>query len=171
MSLAGKWPGIVREYDREAREIRVEIPGITDGAEELPIAQIEYPIGDKSPHTEIRILVGDKVWLEFECGDPRYPIITGWRNPNEGNVVGFRRFHHENIESDADETQKHTAGQGYTVLAGTDILNDAQNDILIKAGKTITLEAGQKITLKVGGSTIVIDGSSIKAKAATIDLN
>lgn len=171
MSLHGKWPGIVREYDRARREIRVEIPGITDGAEVLPLAQIEYPIGDKSPHTEIRILVGDAVWLEFECGDPRYPIITGWRCPNTGNSTMFRRWHHENIESDADETQKHTSGTTYTVLAGTDIKNDAKNNINIHAGQNITIEAGQKITLKVGGSTIVIDGSSIKAKAGTIDLN
>lgn len=171
MSLAGKWPGIVREYDRERRELRVEIPGITDGAEEWPVAQIEYPIGDKSPHTEIRILVGDKVWLEFECGDARYPVITGWRNPNEGNVVGYRRWHHDNIESDADKTHKHTAGTSYTVLAGTDIRNEAQKNVLIKAGETITLEAGQKITLKVGGTSIVMDSSSITAKAGKINLN
>ena len=162
-SLPGKWPGIVRVYEAEPRQIRVEIPGITDGSEEFPVAEIQYPIGDKSSHTEIRILEGDFVWLEFECGDPRYPIITGYRNPNTGNEVGYRRWHHENIESDADETQKHTAGTTYTVDAGT--------DILIKAGENITLEAGSTITLKVGGSTIVINGSSITAKAGTINLN
>lgn len=163
MNLFGKYPGIVRAYDRDRREIRVEVPGFTDGAQELPIAEIEYPIGDKSPHTEIRVLVGDLIWVEFLGGDPRFPIITGWRNPHVGNVTMFRRWHHENIESDADETQKHTAGSTYTVDAGT--------DILIHAGSTITLEAGQMITLKVGGSTLVIDGSSITGKAGTINLN
>lgn len=171
MSLPGKWPGVIRSYDADRREVRVEIPGVTDGAEEWPLAEIEYPIGDKSKHTEIRILEGDLVWLEFECGDPRYPIITGWRNPNTGNAVGFRRWHHENIESDADETQKHTSGTTYTVLAETDIKNEAKGSVLIKAGKTITIEAGESITLKVGGSTIVIDSSSITAKSTKIDLN
>lgn len=171
MNLPGKWPGIIKEYDRQRRECRVEIPGITDGAEEFPVAQIEYPIGDKSKHTEIRILEGDLVWLEFECGDPRYPIITGWRNPNEENVTLFRRWHHENIETDADETQKHTSGTTYTVLAETDIKNDAKGDIVVKAGKTITLEAGTSITLKVGGSTLVMDGSSITLTSGKINLN
>lgn len=171
MSLPGKWPGVIRSYDRPRREVRVEIPGITDGAEEWPVAQIEYPIGDKSKHTEIRILEGDLVWLEFECGDPRYPIITGWRNPNVENVVMYRRWHHENIESDADQTQKHTSGTSYTVLAGTDIKNEAKNNINIKAGSTIVIEAGTSITLKVGGSSIVINSSSITAKAGKIDLN
>ncbi len=171
MSLPGEWPGVIKSYDAERREVRVEIPGITDGAEEFPVAQIRYSIGDKSKHTEIEILEGDLVWLVFECGDPRYPIITGWRNPNEGNVVGFRRWHHLNIESDADETQKHTAGTTYTVLAETDIRNDAKGDIVVKAGNTITLEAGSTITLKVGGSTLVMDGSSISLKSGKINLN
>ena len=154
MNLFGKYPGIVRQYDRDRREIRVEVPGFTDGGQELPIAEIEYPIGDKSKHTEIRVLVDDMVWVEFLGGDPRFPIITGWRCPNVGNVTLFRRWHMENIESDADQTQKHTAGTTYTV--------DAQTDILIKAGQTITLDAGSKITLKVGGSTFEITGSGIK---------
>lgn len=171
MSLNGKWPGIVREYVRDRREIRVEIPGITDGAEELPLAQIEYAIGDKSRHTEVRILEGDEVWLEFQCGDPRYPIITGWRCPNVGNVTMYRRWHHENIESDADQTQKHTSGTTYTIEAGTNIREDAKNNINVKAGNTIVIEAGTSITLKVGGASIVINSSSIKALAGKIDLN
>ncbi len=162
-NLFGKYPAVVRVYDREPRLVHVEIEGMSNGSDEHPIAQIQYPIGDKAKHTEIRILEGDLVWVEFERGDPRYPIITGYRNANEGNVIEFRRWHHENIESDADKTQKHTAGESYTVEAGA--------DILIKAGKTITLEAGSSITLKVGGATIVIDGSSIVANAGTIKLN
>ncbi|MDQ7982229.1 hypothetical protein QYH69_33950 [Paraburkholderia sp. SARCC-3016] len=84
----------------------VEIPGITDGAVQLPLAEIEYPIGDKSANsahnTEIEILAGDTVWLAFENGDPRYPIITGYRNPRSGNPSGTRRWHHANIEMVAD---------------------------------------------------------------------
>ena len=39
MSLSGKWPAIVRSIDRAGRQYRVEIPGLTDGAEVLPLAQ------------------------------------------------------------------------------------------------------------------------------------
>ncbi len=108
--MFGKYPAVVSSYDRAARLCRVEIPGITDGADIFPEADFEYPIGDKSEHTEIRILVGDRVWVEFEAGDPRYPIITGFRQKRTGNEVGTRRWHHENIETVADQTQKHTAG-------------------------------------------------------------
>lgn len=106
MNLPARVPGIVRGYDPDTRMCPVEIPGITDGAVQLPLAEIEYPIGDKSANsahnTEIEILAGDTVWLAFENGDPRYPIITGYRNPRSGNPSGTRRWHHANIEMVAD---------------------------------------------------------------------
>lgn len=133
MSRDSRTPGIVDSVDRERREVRVRIPGLTDNADVQPLAEIEYGIGDKSEHTEIRILEGDRVWLAFINGDTRYPIITGYRTKHTDNEVGTRRWHHDNIETDADETQKHTAGTTYRV------------------------EAGTSITLLVGGSTVVIE--------------
>lgn len=103
--LAGKWPAVVQSYDGGSRTCVVSIPGVTDGAEEGLVAEIEYPIGDKSsrdPQTEIEILAGDLVWIEFIQGDPRYPLITGWRNPGGGNAVGTRRWHHPAVEVLAD---------------------------------------------------------------------
>ncbi|MGS0741346.1 phage baseplate assembly protein V [Glaciimonas sp. GG7] len=104
--LPARIPGIVHSYDAAARECRVDIPGLTDGADVLPLAEIEYPIGDKSKTgthaTEIEIVPGDLVWLAFEGGDPRYPIITGFRNPRSGNAIDWRRWHHANIELTAD---------------------------------------------------------------------
>jgi hypothetical protein len=141
--LPARVPGIVRSYDAARRECRVEIPGITAGAETFPLAEIEYPIGDKSRNgahaTEIEILPGDHVWLAFEGGDPRFPIITGFRNPRTGNSIGWRYWHHANIELNAD------------------------SEMLLKAGA--------KITLQVGSSTIVITSDGIKANGAAIDLN
>jgi hypothetical protein len=101
----GRYPAIVDSYDGPTRTCRVKIPGITDGAEVMPVAEIEYPIGDRSKgqhQTEIEILKGDSVWVAFMGGDPRYPIITGWRNPSVGNSTEWRRFHHANIEMTAD---------------------------------------------------------------------
>src|SRR5690606_39810837 len=105
MTRDSRTPGIVESVDRARREVRVRIPGMTDDAELQPLAEIEYPIGDKSEHTEIRILPGDRVWLAFINGDPRYPIITGYRTKHTGNEVGTRRFHHDAIETDADQQQ------------------------------------------------------------------
>lgn len=110
-TMPGIYPGVVKSYIAETRLCRVEIPGVTDGADVLPLAEICYPIGDKSKGTgslptEIEILVGDHVWITFIGCDPRYPLITGWRNPQIGNSVSWRRFHHANIELTAEGTMK-----------------------------------------------------------------
>ena len=101
----GRYPAFVDSYDGPSRTCRVRIPGITDGGDVMPVAEIEYPIGDRSKGlqpTEIEILKDDPVWVAFIGGDPRYPVITGYRNPGAGNSVDWRRFHHANIEMTAD---------------------------------------------------------------------
>jgi hypothetical protein len=143
-----KWPAVIEEVTvgREAREVRVSIPPFTDGAGVFPLAEIEYPIGDDSTDTEIRMVVGKPVWVQFIAGDHRRPIITGSRNPNTGNEVGTRRWNHDNFEINADVD--------YTVNA-----------------QTITLKAGSKITLVVGGTSITLTSADIVAVASKIKLN
>ena len=148
--LYGKWPAIVTAYNAVTRECHIAIEGQTNGGEDHLLAEIEYPIGDKSRHatmTEIEILVGDMVWVEFIQGDPRAPLITGWRNPIVGNSLGWRRWHHKNVQTLADD------------------------DMRLDSGKTIHIEAGTYIQLKVGGSTIKITAADITALAGKINLN
>lgn len=132
--LPGKYPAIVRGYDADARMCRVEIPGLTDGGDVLPLAEIEYSLGDKSRvganTTEIEITAGDAVWVEFIGGDARYPLITGYRNPQAGNSTGWRRWHHANMELLADTLMKLIAG----------------GDVLIKSGTHVTVQA-PKVTV------------------------
>lgn len=115
---SNKHPGFIRKVDRVRREVRVEIPPFTDGASELPIAEIEYPIGDDSKNTEIRLVEGRGVWIEFIAGDPRRPLITGYRNPNTGNVVGMRRWNHDNFEINANEVFTINAGAKIALIVG-----------------------------------------------------
>jgi hypothetical protein len=122
--LTGKWPAVVRKYRATERLVEVEIPGITDGHEDPLLAEIEYPIGDKSavdPKTEIEILEGDKVWIEFIQGDPRYPLITGYRNPASGNDAGTRRWRHKAVEILAEETITLKVGDSTITLTGGSI--------------------------------------------------
>lgn len=126
--MPGRYPAIVKTYNQARRTCRVEIPGLTDGGDVLPEAEIEYPIGDKSRAgtntTEIEITPGDTVWVAFIGGDPRYPIITGYRNPQSGNSADWRRWHHANIELIADAEMR-------LVVGGTSV-------VITPAGITIT---------------------------------
>lgn len=128
-SMPGRYPAVVKEYVPARRTCRVEVPGLTDGADVFPEAEIEYPIGDKSKAgahaTEIEIVPGDAVWVAFIGGDPRFPIITGWRNPQVGNDVDWRRWHHANIEAIADQLMKLIAGGDVLIQSGTKITGDA----------------------------------------------
>lgn len=107
-SIPGLWPGEVASYDGDSRTCRVRVPGITDGSNTLLEAVFVNPIGDRATdadsksHTEIYIKSGDPVWLMFECGDPRFPVITGFRTARAGNPVDWRRWKHANIEITAD---------------------------------------------------------------------
>lgn len=174
MNLSSRIPGIVHSVDRARREVRVQIPGLTDGASQFPLAEVEYPVGDKSEHTEIRIVPGDRVWLAFENGDPRYPIITGFRAKHTGNDLYWRRFHHENHEREAlagdikdiaTQDIKSEAGRDITEVAGRDITLTAARDIVLDAVRNITGEAGAKAEYTVGACTVTITTSSITLSA------
>lgn len=128
--MIGLMPAEVESIDRERRIARVRIPGLTDGATELPEAQFCNPVGDKSEHTEIRILPGDRVWLAFEGGDPRYPVIVGYRPRNQENGVDWRRFHHANFQFDAD-MQFVINAEKVTINAKTVIANASEKATVV----------------------------------------
>lgn len=151
--LPDLYPAFVRSVDRERREIRVEIPPYTDGASEWPIAEMCYPIGDDSPNTEIRVVVGMPVYVAFRGGDERYPIIMGHRPVNVGNEVGTRRWNHDNIEHNSDDNHTINAGKVVSVNA-----------------ESIVLDARTSIQLKVGGTLIELTAELIKHVSAAHEI-
>lgn len=180
MILPALYPGTIHSYDREKRLCRVEIPPYTDGAEIFPEAEIMYPAGDESEHTESRLLVGARIWLAFHNGDSRYPILIGFRPKQTGNDTLWRRIFHENHERFADDGDIHDhASQDINTEAGRDIVTRAERDISMSAGRNeirnidqeYTLEAGTKITLKVGATTIEIeaDKTTITSPQVMVD--
>lgn len=157
--IQGNWPGVVRSYDAAARTCRVEIEGITDGSGVLPEAVFCNPLGDSAGTTEIRIQPGDLVWLSFEGGDPRFPMVMGYRTPRAGNPSGWRRWHHANIELIAENTLLITVGattftvtDGLVTVAGADLIVEkniiCQQNIAalqnITAGQNISDQGGTK---------------------------
>ncbi len=179
--ILGMIPGIVVEYLPQSRECRVEVPGMTDGSGEKLVAQIMQCLGDMSERTEIEILPGDRVWLQFEEGDQRFPMIVGYRARNTGNRLDWRRWHHKNMELLFDETWQAQGPNGFVRMTGggNKIIANAAQEVEVTAGSKITATVGsakiemtdEKIRFSVGGSSIVIDGSAITMKAGVINLN
>lgn len=101
-----KYPAVVVSYDANTRLAKIKLEPLDDGADTQLEAELLYPLGDKS-NTAIEVLPGDFVWVEFEKGDPRYPIIVGYRNKRTGNDDLTRRYHHHgNFEILADNIIK-----------------------------------------------------------------
>jgi hypothetical protein len=161
----GKWPGTVVSYDAGRRVCGVSIDGLTDGATEPLEAQIMQPIGDRSGVTEIEILPGDPVWLEFERGDVRYPIIVGYRAKNVENAIGWRKWHHKNVELKFDALLK-LLGEGASIT-----LDSGGGTAAVKANSDITIDAGSSVTIKAGGCSITMSGGAISLQGSKINLN
>lgn len=155
------YPGFVRFVDRARREVRVEIPPFTDGASIWPKADINYPIGDDSKNTEIRIVEGLPVNISFHNGDPRYPVIMGFRNPHVENEVGWRRWNHDNIECNADEVVNINAGKTINLTAGETINLSA---------KTINVTGDTAINLVTGSTSIKLTAGQIQQIATILTM-
>lgn len=130
----GIYPAIIEEYlGGDSRMVMVNVPGLTDGMTHAE-AVLSVPVGDRPELTEQRILAADKCWVQFQGGDPRYPVVTGYRTPETGSQEGWRRWAHTNIETAADEESNHTAA-------------------------TYTITATDSITFTVGGSSFQLTSS------------
>lgn len=97
----GLYPATVKSHNVATKTCQIILNGVTDGTAQTLTAHIAYPIGDVSTHTDIAIHGGDLVWVMFEGGDMRHPIITHFRNRLTGNETDWRRWAHENIELSA----------------------------------------------------------------------
>lgn len=111
--MFGKFPAVVKSYNPASRECVIQTP-VGDEVD----AEIEYPLGDNSANTEIKIVAGDKVWCEFIQGDTRRALITGYRNPRKGNSSGTRRFYHDKIELIAESSIKLIVGGNVIDVTG-----------------------------------------------------
>lgn len=158
--IPGMLPAEVDSYDEDARTCRVRIPGLTDGSSVLPEAVIMPPIGDRSyatdgkDHTELRILPGDPVWVMFEGGDPRFPIIMGARTKRAGNPTGWRRWRHANIEMTADNE---------LVINAAKVTWNVSGDVIENIGGSQTTAVTGALGTTAGTSTLSAGSHAITA--------
>jgi hypothetical protein len=143
------YPAIVKSYNGDSRQCRVEVEGITTGGEDSLIAEILNPIGDKGHHTELQISGGDLVWVSFINGDLRYPLIMGYRNKDAGNSQGTRRWHHANIEMQANEQ--------FTVISPTITL---QGDVRVTGNMYIAGNTSTDGNITSAGTITDSDGNN-----------
>jgi hypothetical protein len=155
--IQGLWPGAVDSYDKASRTCRVSVPSLTQGSDILLNAVFNNPLGDDPGQTEIRILPGALVWLMFEQGDPRFPIIMGYRTPRAGNPVDWRRWHHKNIQLTAENQFVITLG-GTTITVTDGLINITGADMHLDGN----LLVAQNLMVAMGisaGTNIVATGS------------
>lgn len=170
-ALPGRYPAVVMFYDKVTRTCRVDIPGITSGGDSLLLAELEYPLGDKSRieegkfPTEIEILPGDTVWVAFIGGDSRYPIITGYRNPQIGNDVNWRRWHHANIQQIADVNLNLFAGELMSFTVGETVITLTPDAITITT-KDMSITSKLQIT----GSELTHNNVSVSSTHTHTDV-
>jgi len=152
---------IIRGYNAQTRRVKVEILGLTEGAEEFPEAELEYPLGDDTTETEIRLR--PLVWVDFINDDMRYPIVTGNRCKNAGNDTEWRRFKHENIQLEAFQDMVLTVGNNLEItVQGTTSINGTGD---------VTIESGATVLVKAGASTVSITDSGVTVESTTVDIN
>lgn len=152
---------IIRGYNAQTRRVKVEIPGLTDGAEDWPEAELEYPLGDDATDTEVRLT--PLVWVDFINDDMRYPIVTGNRCKNKGNSADWRRWRHENMQLEAYHDM--------VLTVGNDLTADVQGEVSVNAEGDIFLDSASKVTIKVGGSTIEVVDGNVKITSLAVDVD
>lgn len=150
-------------------------PASRTGPIRSPRPKFEYKAGDKAAHgqypTEIEILPGDTVWIAFIGGDPRYPIITGHRNPQAGNSVDWRRYHHKNYELICDQIIRLLVGNSVFQLNPDTITGSTTQALTLTIGSTSVSLTPNGLNLTCGGATVQMTPNSIKFNAGRIDLN
>lgn len=125
----------------------------------------------RSTTTGLEILPGDTVWIAFIGGDSRYPIITGYRNPQAGNSVDWRRYHHKNYALICDRIIRLLVGNSVFQLNPDTITGSTTQALTLTIGSTSVSLTPNGLNLTCGEATVQMTPDSIKFNAGRIDLN
>ena len=159
----GKYRGIVTDNDDPYRigRIRARVPDVFGLSAESGWATPCAPFGGNAAGFFALPSVGTGVWMEFEHGDPDYPIWSGclWGTSAEMPTA---------LVSPSEQVLIVTAG-------GTSI---TLSDVAGKAGITLETAGGAKITMTStgieldngNGATVKLNGSSVSVNDGALDV-
>jgi hypothetical protein len=150
----GKYRGLVRQVDEDLGRVTASVPALF-GEEESPWAMPCVPFAGANHGLVLLPEEGDGVWIEFEAGNPSYPIWSGcWWADGELPEPGSQKV----------RALVTTAGHKL-------VLDDDGNKIqLLHAdGAELTLGSSE-ITLKIGSSKIVLSSSGVSINDGALEV-
>lgn len=191
--LAGSWRARVERTDHPLGlyKVQVRVLGLWDAAplETLPWAEYRLPLGTRVNNGgAVPSEVGDLVWVEFEQGDTRCPIITGGclyapdrvlnmpheafaggqayshkrtdKQPKPG-AAGYHRDTVFSLNGVLIEIEKSGAFRLTNKASGSAVeLNNAGQFVLHAAGESFESSGGAKLQEVGGALTVIIKGDA-----------
>ena len=118
-NLYGFYPGKILSYNKLAKTVQVSIEPYTSGSENGITAKIAYPVGFTDTDLELSIVNNPDVWVFFENGQFKNPVVSFFRTKQSGSVQDVLRLRQKTIELIADEIkfitkQTTTTGNAHT---------------------------------------------------------
>ncbi len=168
----GKYRGVVTDIQDPLGmgRVRARVPDVTEN-DDTGWALPNVPFGGKGMGFVALPIIGSRVWIEFEQGDPDYPIWCGcwWASKEE--------LPDEASDAPNGRVLLKTAGGQKIMLddsgANTNTItlqtSDGQKIVMNGQGISITLTSGQKIELSAGkislddggGATVELEGPQV----------
>lgn len=96
--LFGLYGGKILSYDSTKKTAQVSVEPYTNGAENGITAKIAYPVGFDDQDTELSINGQPDVWIFFERGEFKNPVIAFFRTRQSSSVSDVFRLRHKQIE-------------------------------------------------------------------------
>ena len=138
---------------------QVRLVGLWDGVplEDLPWAEYEFPVGARPNDGDFSpCQVGDYVWVRFDEGDTRYPIITASCYFAPDKVANLP---HEVFDGQEKHEHKRLDGQPVPAPPAKEDRISTQHNLLIE----LTHEGAYRVTHKQSGTSweITKDGEIV----------
>jgi uncharacterized protein involved in type VI secretion and phage assembly len=163
----GKYRGsVIDNVDPEQRgRVRVEVPDL-QGTQPLTWAEACLPLaGPAGAQMGVYVVppVGTAVWVEFEAGDPDFPIWTGCLFDASADVPGPAL-----VPGGLPHSRVVVQTQGQNSLLVSDVpgegltLRAASGASIVVNEEGITISSGKGATVKLSGNVVSVNGGALE---------